>query len=178
MANAGGQNRYSVTNLNLIFDDAATSSVPIYTRLAAGTFKPTDGYAALGYSNLPFEFPPPAPAGNSNSSAALSVFKNTDPNGIWKLFVVDDASGDGGTISGGWTIFVSGAVPLQIDRFQTNIIISWPALATNYTLQTSTGVLTQWNNVTNLPALNGGRNYVTNAMNAASKFYRLIQNNL
>jgi len=174
-ANAGGQNRYSVTNLTLTFDDAAVSTLPIYTRLASGTFKPTDGYAALGYPNLPFEFPSPAPAGNSNSPTALSVFRNSDPNGTWKLFVVDDVSGDGGTIAGGWSLTVSAAVPLQIARIQTNIIVSWPAAATNGTLQTATGLSTQWNNVMNTPVSNSGHFYVTNAMNGASKFYRLIQ---
>lgn len=175
VANAGGQNRYSVTNLTLTFDDDAPSGLPIYTQLTSGTFKPTDGYAALGYPNLPFEFPLPAPAGNSNSPTALSVFRNSDPNGTWKLFAVDDVSGDGGNISG-WSLTVSAAVPLQINRIQTNIIVSWPAAVTNCTLQSSVGLLTLWSNVTNIPTTGGGRNYVTNAINSGSKFYRLIQN--
>src|SRR5690348_11312078 len=48
MANTGGQNKYSVTNLTLTFDDDAAATLPIFTRLVSGTFKPTDGYAALG----------------------------------------------------------------------------------------------------------------------------------
>jgi subtilisin-like proprotein convertase family protein len=175
MANAGGQNKYSVTNLVLTFDDDAGLKLPIFTGLVSGTFKPTDGYAALGYSNLPFEFPLPAPPGNSNSSTALSVFSYTDPNGVWKLFVVDDVSGDGGTISGGWSLSLSVAVPLRIARVETNSVISWTGAVTNYSLQSSSGLSTQWNHVTNVPVLSGGRYYVTNAMNGSTRFYRLLQ---
>jgi subtilisin-like proprotein convertase family protein len=175
LANVGGQNKYSVTNLILTLDDDASSALPIFTRLVSGTFKPTDGYAALGYPNLPFDFPPPVPAGNSNSPTALSVFKNTDPNGTWKLFVVDDASGDAGTIVGGWSLTISAGFALDIGRVQTNTVVSWSASATNCSLQSSAGLAMPWSNVTNTPVLNGGRNYVTNAINSTSKFYRLIQ---
>jgi subtilisin-like proprotein convertase family protein len=175
MANAGGQNRYSVTNLNLTFDDDAASALPIYTQLVSGSFKPTNGYAAIGYPNLPFEFPSPAPAGNSNSPTALSVFKNTDPSGIWKLFVVDDVSGDSGTIVGGWSLTLSVGVPIQIGRVQTNIVVSWPGSATNCSVQSSPGLLSAWSDLTNVPSLNGGRFYVTNGITGRSKFYRLIQ---
>jgi subtilisin-like proprotein convertase family protein len=174
MANAGGQNKYSVTNLVLTFDDDAASMLPIYSQLVSGTFKPTDGYAALGYPDLPFDFPPPAPAGNSNSPTALSVFKNTDPSGLWKLFVVDDVSGDTGTIVG-WSLTLSVAVPLQIARAQNNMVLSWPASATNCSLQSSASVANTWSDVTNVPAFSGGHYYVTNAITGGSKFYRLLQ---
>jgi subtilisin-like proprotein convertase family protein len=175
MANAGGQNKYSVTNLVLTFDDDAASTLPIYSRLVSGSFKPTDGYAALGYPDLPFDFPLPAPAGNSNSPTAMSVFKNADPSGVWKLFVVDDASGDTGTIVGGWSLTLSVAVPLQIARVQSNVVISWPASATNCSLQFSPGVSSSWSDVTNVPAFSGSHYYVTNVITGGSKFYRLLQ---
>jgi hypothetical protein len=177
MANAGGQNKYSVTNLVLTFDDDAASTLPIFSQLVSGTFKPTDGYAALGYPDLPFDFPLPAPAGNSNSPAALSVFKNTDPSGTWKLFVVDDVSGDTGLIAGGWSLTLSIGVPIQIARVQTSTVVSWPASATNCSLQSSASLANTWSDVTNAPGLNAGRYYVTNAITGASRFYRLIQRN-
>jgi subtilisin-like proprotein convertase family protein len=177
MANAGGQNKYSVTNLVLTFDDDATSTLPILMPLVSGTFKPTDGYAALGYPDLPFDFPFPAPAGNSNSPTALSVFKNTDPNGAWILFVVDDVSGDTGNIAGGWSLTLSIAVPIQIARVQTSTVVSWPASATNCSLQSSPVLASSWADVTNAPGLHSGRYYVTNAITGVSRFYRLIQRN-
>ena len=175
LANAGGQNKHSVTNLVITFDDDAASALPIYTQLSSGTFKPTDGYAALGYPNLPFEFPAPAPAGNSNSPTSLSVFKNTDPSGTWKLFVVDDVSGDAGSIAGGWSLTISVAVPLQINRVQNSMVVSWPASATNLSLQSSPGNLIAWNQVTNMPVLFSGRYYVTNPLTGGNTFYRLMQ---
>ena len=37
-------------------------------------------------------------------SSSFAVFNNTSPNGLWSLYVVDDASGDMGNIAGGWTL--------------------------------------------------------------------------
>ena len=34
----------------------------------------------------------------------LSVFDGTDPNGTWKLYVLDDTEGDAGAISSGGTL--------------------------------------------------------------------------
>src|SRR5204862_73621 len=39
-------------------------------------------------------------------ATALSSFIGTNPNGDWKLYVVDDAAGDTGSIRDGWTLDV------------------------------------------------------------------------
>ncbi len=180
MANAGGQDRYNVTNLTLTFDDGATNSLPLFTSLVSGAFKPTNGYLDpyFGYSSLPFNFPPPAPAGNSNSASRLSVFKNTDPGGTWNLFVVSDVSGDSGMISNGWSLNLSVAVPLQIIQSRTNVVISWPASATNGHLQLSPTLFSPntWTNVTTTPASYAGRFNVTNPILGGNTFYRLVTN--
>lgn len=180
MANAGGKDRYSVTNLTLTFDDSATNSLPLFTSLVSGTFKPTNGYLDpyFGYSSLPFNFPPPAPPGNSNSLSLLSVFRNTDPSGTWNLFVVSDVSGDSGMISNGWSLNLSVAVPLQIIHSRTNVVISWPASATNGHLQLSPTLFSPntWTNVTTAPASYAGRFNVTNPILEGNAFYRLVTN--
>lgn len=180
MANAGGQDRYSVTNLTLVFSDDASNSLPLFTSLMSGTFKPTNGYLDpyFGKTALPFNFPPPAPTGNSNSPSLLAVFKNTDPSGTWNLYVVSDVSGDSGTISNGWSLNLSMAVPLQIARVQTNIVVSWPATATNCTLQVSPYVIgsNTWSNVLTAPVTNAGRLAVTNPLLGGNAFYRLVTN--
>ncbi len=180
MANAGGQDRYSVTNLTLVFDDDATNSLPLFTNLVSGTFKPTNGYLDpyFGYSSLPFNFPLPAPPGNSNSLSSLSLFKNTDPSGTWNLFVVSDVSGDSGMISNGWSLNLSVAVPLQIIKSQTNVVISWPASATNGHLQLSPTLFgpNTWTNVATPPAAYSGRLNVTNPLLGGNAFYRLVTN--
>ena len=43
----------------------------------------------------------------TDAPADLSVFNLTDPNGQWKLYVVDDAGTDTGTISGGWLLLLT-----------------------------------------------------------------------
>jgi subtilisin-like proprotein convertase family protein len=176
MAQTGGQNRYSVTNLTLTLDDDATNPLPIYTSLSSGTFRPTDGYLVLGYPHFPYDFPTPAPAGNSNSPALLSAFKNTDPNGVWSLFVVDDSAGDTGSIAGGWSLSVTIGVPLQIVQARTNVVLSWPLVAANCTLQSATGLGpgVVWSNVSTAPITNAGRLMVTNLALQRSTYFRLI----
>jgi hypothetical protein len=41
----------------------------------------------------------------------LSVFNGTNPNGTWKLYVIDDSAGDNGEITGGWTLTISASPP-------------------------------------------------------------------
>ncbi len=179
MSETGGQSKYSVTNLTLTFDDDATNSLPVYTSLVSGSFKPTDGYVLLGYPQLPYDFPTPAPPGNSNSVAALSIFKNTDPDGLWNLYVLCDSGGsDSGSLSNGWSLGLSVLVPLQETRSQTNVILSWPGSATNCHLQFLSGPLgaNGWSNVLNAPALNAGLLSVTNPISSTNTFFRLVGN--
>jgi len=91
MSDAGGTT--AAVNVNLTLKDSAALSIP--TPLASGTFKPTN----VGTGDT-FPAPAPAPTGGS----ALSAFNGTNPNGDWKLFVVDDVGGDQGSVAGGWCV--------------------------------------------------------------------------
>jgi uncharacterized repeat protein (TIGR01451 family) len=87
------------SGVNLAFDDSAGSSIPCNdVPLVSGTYQPTDCPDTYG-NDL---FPLPAPLGPY--SATLSVVRGTDPNGVWELFVRDDAAGDVGSIGGGWSL--------------------------------------------------------------------------
>ena len=97
MSDAGDSN--DLFNTNLVFDDNAPASLPQTGVITSGTYKPTNFDANID------NFPAPAPA--NNGSTALSVFNQTSPNGVWRLFVVDDVSGDLGTISGGWELIIT-----------------------------------------------------------------------
>src|SRR5262249_45350862 len=86
----------------LALDDAAAAPLPASGPLTPGTFRPTN----LG-SGDPFPAPAPIPSGGS----ALSVFNGSNPNGTWRLFVVDDDGTFipiGGSIQGGWTLILQG----------------------------------------------------------------------
>jgi uncharacterized repeat protein (TIGR01451 family) len=87
MSDAGGAN--GVTDLTLSFDDEASSALPDFTPLTAGTFRPTNHDP--GSDN----FPAPAPAGSA--ATALAAFEGTDPNGPWSLFVLDDGAPNDGS---------------------------------------------------------------------------------
>ena len=53
----------------------------------------------------------PAPAPTPLYGAGLSlVFNGTNPNGTWKLYVVDDQSIDSGMITGGWALTIATSV--------------------------------------------------------------------
>jgi subtilisin-like proprotein convertase family protein len=178
MSETGGQYAFPVTNLVITLDDDAADFLPVDSLLISGTFKPTNGYLSFGRTNLPYDFPVPAPPGNSNSMSALSVFKNTDPTGTWNLFVVDDAYPHSGSIANGWSLNLSVAVPLQIARFETNVVVSWPASATNGHLQLSPSLpgANIWSNVVATPISVAGRLCVTNPISGEGAFYRLLAN--
>jgi hypothetical protein len=96
MSDVGGAT--PVTNVSLSFDDLANASLPDNAPLVTGNYKPTN-----------FEpgdaFPAPAPAGAPTGSL-LSAFNGSEPNGAWKLFLVDDNGNNAGTLSAGWSIVV------------------------------------------------------------------------
>jgi len=93
MSDVGGDP--NINNVQLVFSDSAASSLPNNTAISSGTYKPTNS----GASDL---FDAPAPAGPYGTT--LSTFSNTNPNGVWSLFIMDDVSGDVGIFSGGWSL--------------------------------------------------------------------------
>jgi subtilisin-like proprotein convertase family protein len=112
MADSGGF--ASVSNVNLTFDDAASGFLPNGPFLSSGTYKPSVGASTVGCSP-PTSFPdaPPGPYGSS-----LSVFNGTNPNGTWKLYVIDDSGGDSGTITG-WSLTINPPTAVD-DNYTTN----------------------------------------------------------
>jgi subtilisin-like proprotein convertase family protein len=87
-----------VSNVNIAIDDEGGSPLPMATALTAGLFQPTN----VGPGD---SFPAPAPS-SLTAAPALSVFDGTDPNGTWKLYVVDDNINDAGSISQGWSLTI------------------------------------------------------------------------
>ncbi len=119
MSDAGGSS--AVSNLTLTFDDAAAATIPS-TSISSGTFQPTD--YTTGDS-----FPSPAPTGTPSST--LSAFNGLNPNGTWKLYAVDDATPDSGSI-GGWSLTFTTLSAVD------NVLFS----VANYTVDESAGSAT------------------------------------
>ena len=90
------------TNVNITFDDQASSSLPSSGAITSGSYKPTNLFPADAFA-------PPAP-GSPPYGSLLSLFNGTNPNGVWSLFVQDFSQGDSGSVSGGWGLQIT-AVP-------------------------------------------------------------------
>ncbi|MFK4835114.1 Ig-like domain repeat protein [Microbacterium sp. ZW T2_14] len=101
MSDVGGTS--PVNGATIVLDDAAAGPVP--TPLVTGTFRPTDDDADA--ADTAFPAPAPAPSG----ATALAAFNGVNGNGVWSLWVLDDATGDAGSISGGWCLTFTTASP-------------------------------------------------------------------
>jgi subtilisin-like proprotein convertase family protein len=97
MSDVGGPGQNN--GLTLTLDDAAELPMPDAGLLSSGTYRPTN----VGGGDV---FPAPAPT--PSGSSALAVFNGINPNGTWRLFVVDDAAGDTGSLIGGWSLTLQG----------------------------------------------------------------------
>ncbi len=107
MSDVGGN--FAVNDISLIFDDAAQNALPDNGQIVSGTFKPTN----IGGGDV---FPQPAPT-DAPTATALAAFNGINPNGAWNLYLVDDTSGNAGTLSGGWGLAINTsttACPLTI----------------------------------------------------------------
>ena len=97
-----------VTNATFTLRDSAASFLP--EPIIDGTYKPTSAFFGFG-------FDPPAPvapyptSGPASSDSFMSVFGGANPNGPWKLYVIDGAGGDEGQIAGGWSLDIATAAP-------------------------------------------------------------------
>jgi hypothetical protein len=105
MSDAGGSDDVNGITLNLD-DEAANGHLPDESQLVSGRFKPTNYVGDDGGLD---DFPEPVP--DFSPLSALSRFDGTNPNGLWKLRVNDDAAGDCGQFAGGWRLIIKARVP-------------------------------------------------------------------
>ena len=113
LSDVGGSN--GITGVDLVLDDEAANFLPDSGQLTSGTFKPTN----IGTGDT---FPSPAPAGPYGS--LLSDFDGTNPNGTWRLYVVDDSNPRNGSISGGWGLtFVLANIANTAPTNPTNVLL-------------------------------------------------------
>ncbi|HEX8170479.1 MAG TPA: Ig-like domain-containing protein [Thermoanaerobaculia bacterium] len=111
-SDAGGRNPIVATNgINVTLADSAASSLPDESDLADNaTYKPAD-YDAASICDSGDDFPAPAPAAVDNSTLTASggVFNGIDPNGTWKLYIVDDEEDEidaSGVVFDGWCLTI------------------------------------------------------------------------
>src|SRR5215217_6462310 len=107
-----------VNGINLTLDDEAANSLFDSGQLTTGTYKPTKGTTPpCGFGSecfgwvdnpVPNVWPSPAPD-LSGAHGQLSGFDGKDPNGTWKLYVIDDTTFAAGTFAGGWSLELNAA---------------------------------------------------------------------
>jgi subtilisin-like proprotein convertase family protein len=115
-------------------DDEAATPLPAGPIANGGTYKPLDVDTAGADA-----FPAPAPS--ESGSSALSTFDGTSPNGTWSLYVVDDASGDTGSIMGGWTLTITRPTATRIVSFSAQQPAARGPVALRWRTGSEAGVL-------------------------------------
>jgi subtilisin-like proprotein convertase family protein len=87
--------RFYTAHAELTFDDTASSSLCVFDPrpLGSGTYRPS---LCGSYTIDP-----------ALTNAALSVFKGESANGTWELYGGDDTGGEGGAITGGWSLEIT-----------------------------------------------------------------------
>lgn len=100
------------SDLTFSLDSAASQDLPFSRQILAGSFKPAD----YGSGDLIPGASPTGPYATSltvlrgpaaGTAATESDIIGSNPNGDWKLYVVDNAPGESGISAGGWTLEIT-----------------------------------------------------------------------
>lgn len=144
------------TGANVVFDDAAAQHISQTTAIVSGTFNPSN-FAGSDGSDVVFPAPAPQATPASPYRATLQAFNQTNANGVWSLYVVDNFDGDGGSIAGGWTLNITTTATPQ-SRSNQFIIFEGSLTATD-AAQTGRllrgGVISETDGVTPCPGPSG-----------------------
>ncbi|HEX9961358.1 MAG TPA: carboxypeptidase-like regulatory domain-containing protein [Pyrinomonadaceae bacterium] len=110
MSDAGGSGDH--TNITYTFDQTAAALMPNdpTTVTPSGTFRPSN-YAGFATPEPGGQDNFPTAGGLMSYPADFSIFNGTNPNGDWKLYVVDDQVIDTNSLPGGWSIDITSAIP-------------------------------------------------------------------
>ena len=126
-----------LTGETYTISDSAAGSLADEDYNPSGTYRPTNGGSANDY------FLSPAPTGPH--TASLAVFVGTTPNGIWKLFILDDEAGASGAISNGWQLVIgtasSNSVPTVVLNASATNISSGQPVTLNATATDANGTI-------------------------------------
>lgn len=94
----------SISNVNLVLDQAAASPLPDGVLIASGTYRP----AQYGASGGPGLLPLPVPSSIVTYGTSLNDFNGIDPNGSWSLWIFDDLSIFDGSLNS-WDLTITTA---------------------------------------------------------------------
>jgi subtilisin-like proprotein convertase family protein len=112
VSDAGGTT--DIAGVTITLDDAAAGQLPDSAVIASGSYRPSNYGTGDTVNDL---LPPLASAGTAGGATLGSVFNGTEPNGVWRLYVVDDATGSAGSIGGGWSLDITAGGTYGAKRF-------------------------------------------------------------
>ena len=149
---SGTADNQSATNLTYTISDAGStqfSSSSLW--MNNGTYKPTAYFWDLWPAPAPAinQFNNPGPFG-TGAVTLNGAFASSTPNGQWKLFIADFASGDAGLISGGWSLDISTAIVTPVTFKSFNVHEKANLIYANWEVENETNmsryILEQSNN--------------------------------
>jgi hypothetical protein len=113
----------------------------------------------------------------TNLSATMNVTATAVANGTWTNFITV-ADSDGATSATTTQLIQIGAVispMMSVALTNHQVLLSWPASANTYHLETTTNLVssTNWSTVTNTPVPVNGTNTVTLPVSNSRSFFRL-----
>ncbi|MFM2294218.1 MAG: hypothetical protein RLZZ350_631 [Verrucomicrobiota bacterium] len=158
----GDFNNGTVLSANsLTFDDAATNIFPVSGSFGSGTYQPANYNPVVTDSD---NFLAPAPALPYVTN--LAVFNGVTANGTWSLYLMDDAAGDVGSLTG-WILNLTVTNPVCCTSVTADLQLTQTvAPAATYTNGTVTFSLT----LTNLGSATATNVIVTSTLPAGLKF--------
>jgi hypothetical protein len=137
MSDAGGFT--GANNLAITFSDAAASFLPDSNAFSSGTWRPTNYGPSSGCTEPANDTWPAAPAGPYGPT--MSSLFGAPANGIYSLYVVDDCVGDFGSISGGWSINITGGGPTAVALRSFGALPSRKAVVVHWRTASETSLL-------------------------------------
>jgi subtilisin-like proprotein convertase family protein len=109
MSDAGGTTTGTTavaTNVTLTFDATAASALSATSKVVTGTYRPMN-LSPSGTTADSFPAPGPAAPYTATDLGVFTGLTGASLNGVWKLFVVDDTTGDSGSIAGGYSLTIT-----------------------------------------------------------------------
>ena len=112
MSDAGGT--IDLAAVTITIDDAAAGLMPDAAAIVTGSYRPTNYGTGDTLHDL---LPPLSSAGTAGGGTLASVFNGTEANGVWRLYVIDDATASAGSFSGGWSLDITAGGSYGAKRF-------------------------------------------------------------
>lgn len=112
MSDAGGSGDHN--NITYTFDQTAAAPMPNDPTavVPSGTFQPSNYAGALTATEPSGQDNFPTAGGLMSYPTNFAIFNGTNPNGEWKLYVVDDQVIDTNSLPSGWSIDIQSAIPV------------------------------------------------------------------